>query len=74
MASRFAEVDENGMQDLIVSSENENFIKSTDYWPNGFQKFGQKQGKWNSALKSTSTRLPTKLCAKKNFALDGINM
>ena len=32
----FAEVEENGIQDLMVSSVNEN--KSTNYWLNVFQK------------------------------------
>ena len=39
MASRFGEVYENGMQDLMVSVENENSRKSTKYYLNVFQKW-----------------------------------
>ena len=39
MAFRFAEVDESGIQDLMVSTENENTGKSTNYWLNVFQKW-----------------------------------
>ena len=38
MASQFADVDKNGIQDLMVSSENENTRKSTNSWLNIFQK------------------------------------
>ena len=38
-AFRFAEVDENGIQDLMVSSEKENARKITNYWLNVFQKW-----------------------------------
>ena len=37
--SRFAEVDENDIQDLMVSSENENTGTTTNYWLNVFQKW-----------------------------------
>ena len=33
------EIDENGIQDLMVSIENENPKKSTNYWLNVFQKW-----------------------------------
>ena len=36
---RFTEVDENVIQDLTVSSENENTKKSTNYWLNVIQKW-----------------------------------
>ena len=39
MITRFAEVDENGIQDLVVSSENENSRKSTKYSLKVFQKW-----------------------------------
>ena len=39
MASRFAEVDENGIIDLMFSIENENTRKSTNFWINVFQKW-----------------------------------
>ena len=39
MASRFAEVDENGIQDLMVSGKNENTRKRTIYWLNVFHKW-----------------------------------
>ena len=35
---------------------------------------GQQKGKSNNASKSMRTELSTKLCAKKNFALNIINM
>ena len=49
MASRFAEIDEYGIQDLMDCSENENTRKSTSYWLNVFRKFGQPQGTSDSA-------------------------
>ena len=44
MASRFAEIDENGIQDLIVSSENINTRKSSNYWPKTYFNRDQQQG------------------------------
>ena len=39
MASLFAKVDKNGIQDLMISSENENTKKGAKYWLNQFQKW-----------------------------------
>ena len=38
-ASRFSKVDKNDIQNLKVSSENENTRKNTNYWLNIFQKW-----------------------------------
>ena len=67
MASRFAEVDENGIQDLIVSSENETLEKRTNYWLNVFQK-------WAGAIKVEQHLDRFQKKRAKNFALDVINM
>jgi len=39
MASGFPEVDDNAIQELIISSENENTIRSTNYWLSVFRKW-----------------------------------
>ena len=66
MASRFAEVNENGIIDLMFSSEHKNTRKSTNYGIKVLQEWAAER-KVEQRLKSTSIELSTKLC--HNFTL-----